>query len=193
MAPHLLTSTSFTCMNLSCSHLNNNAKPPSPNGWNSNPIAHQVVTMDSNYYIMTQCLQCDSRSGGCEKSMNFYDPIIMEQLEPGLAASFPAFLTHHSGIDKTLITLIRAGVAHCMSSSAWYKVFQELHVCQHDLQELNYLHAIMLEINRSHSLDQDSTQMYEPFSAFDDRGGWAGRSPSCWYINTIYQDYMEHI
>ena len=35
--------------------------------------------------------------------------------------------------------------------------------------------------------------MYEPFSAFDDRSGWAGRSPSRWYINTIYQDYMEHI
>jgi hypothetical protein len=149
--------------------------------------------MDSNYYVMTQHLQCDSRSGGCGKSMNLYDPIIMEQLEPGLAASFPAFFTHRSGIDKTLMTLIRAGVAHHMSSSAWSKVLRELHVRWHDLQELNYLHAVTLEISRSCSLGQDSTQMYEPFSAFDDRSGWAGRSPSCWYINTIYQDYMEHI
>jgi hypothetical protein len=142
---------------------------------------------------MTQHLQCDSRTGGCGKSMNLYDLIIMEQLEPGLAASFPAFWTHCSGIDKTLMTLIRAGVAHQMSSSAWSKVFQELHVCQHDLQELNYLHAVVLAISQNHSLGPDSTQIFEPFSAFDDRSGWAGRSPSHWYINTIYQDYMEHI
>jgi len=60
----------------------------------------------------------------------------------GLAAAFPAFLTHRSGIDKTLMTLIRAGIAHQMSSSAWSGVLHELHVRQHDLQELNYLHAL---------------------------------------------------
>ena len=51
----------------------------------------------------------------CGKIMNLYDPIIMEQLSPGLVAAFPAFLTHRSGINKTLITLIRAGMAHCVS------------------------------------------------------------------------------
>jgi hypothetical protein len=44
--------------------------------------------------------------------MNLYDPVIMDHLPPGLAAAFPAFLTHQSGIDKTLITLICVGIAH---------------------------------------------------------------------------------
>lgn len=51
--------------------------------------------------------------------MNLYDPVILDQLDPGLVAEFPSFLTHWSGIDKTLMTLIRAGIAHRVSSNAW--------------------------------------------------------------------------
>ena len=57
----------------------------------------------------------------------------MDQLEPGLASEFPAFLTHRSGIDKTLMSLIRAGIAHRVSSSAWSKILRELHVREHDI------------------------------------------------------------
>ena len=41
------------------------------------------------------------------------------------------------------MTLIRAGIAHHVSSSAWSDILQELHFCEHDLQELAYLHAIL--------------------------------------------------
>ena len=54
----------------------------------------------------------------------------MDQLEPGLASEFPAFLTHRSGIDKTLMSLIRAGIAHRVSSS---EILHELHVREHDI------------------------------------------------------------
>ena len=59
---------------------------------------------------------------GCGDSFNYYDPVIMNQLDPGLVAEFPAFLTHHSGIDKTLMALIRAGISHRLSASAWSKI-----------------------------------------------------------------------
>lgn len=63
-------------------------------GWNDNPIAWWIVTLDGLYYVITMCIQCAKKSGGCGKSWNLYDPLIMEQLDQGLAASFPAFLTH---------------------------------------------------------------------------------------------------
>jgi hypothetical protein len=44
--------------------------------------------------------------------MSYYDPLILAQLDPTLVTEFPAFLTHRSGIDKTSMALIHAGVAH---------------------------------------------------------------------------------
>lgn len=77
--------------------------------------------------------------------MNLYDPLILDQLNPGLVAEFPAFLTHRSGIDKTLMTLIHAGIAHRVNSNAWSKILHELHIHEHDIKELKYLHAISNE------------------------------------------------
>src|SRR5947199_8934382 len=34
---------------------------------------------------------------------------------------------------------------------------------------------------------------YAPFSQFNNKNGYAGFHPSCWYINSVYRDYMEHI
>ncbi|KAJ7906865.1 hypothetical protein B0H13DRAFT_1480542, partial [Mycena leptocephala] len=99
----------------------------SPKGWNDNPIARRVVGLDRVYYVMTKRVQCSTAGNGCGKSWNLYDPKIMEQLDPGLAASFPAFLTHRSGIDKSVMTLIRAGMANSMNSNSWAKVLRELH------------------------------------------------------------------
>jgi hypothetical protein len=91
------------------------------------------------------------------------------------------------------MTLIRAGIAHRVSSSAWSKILHELHVRQHDLQELHYLHAIHNEKKKQHAVGVEDEQAYEPFSEFHNKDGYAGFYPSCWYINTVYMDYMEHI
>ena len=154
--PHLLEGTTLKCQNPQCYK-----HPLTIKGWNDKPVARRVVSLDGLYYVMTQRVHCDKRTGGCGKSMNLYDPVIMEQISPGLAEAFPAFLTHRSGIDKTLMTLIRAGIAHRVSSSAWSKILRELHVRQHDLRELYYLHAIHNEKKRQHAAGvEDSTRCY---------------------------------
>lgn len=90
------------------------------------------------------------------------------------------------------MTLIRAGVAHQLSSSAWSKVLREIHVREHDLRELKYLQAVQKDIKSKKSLGYD-VQSYQPFSNFDNQSEYAGFYPSWWYINSIYMDYMEHI
>ena len=55
-------------------------------GWNDDPIAHQVIGLDQNYYIMTMWIQCRARHdqpglGGCGKSYNFYDPVVLKQFD----------------------------------------------------------------------------------------------------------------
>jgi hypothetical protein len=190
--PHLLHDESLLCKNSACIYFNKKVHVLTVKGWNDNPIACHVVALDHVYYVMTQRVHCLATNGGCGKSWNLYDPIIMEQLDPGLASQFPAFLTHRSGVDKTVMALIRAGMAHSLNSSAWSNIFQELHVREHDLQELDYLHAIHAE-NKKREAHNIVEKAYEPFSAFKDKTGYAGFYPSKWYINTVYMDYMEHI
>ena len=124
--------------------------------------------------------------------MNYHDPVILDQLDPTLVAEFPTYLTHRSGIYKTLMTLICAGVAHQLSSSAWSKVLREIHVHEHNLQELKYLQTVQNDIKSKKSLGY-GVQSYQPFSNFDNQSEYAGFYPSRWYINRIYMDYMEHI
>ena len=75
------------------------------------------------------------------------------------------------------MTLICAGVAHQLSSSAWSKVLIEIHVCEHDLRELKYLHA---DIKLKKSLGY-KVQSYQPFSNFDNQSAYAGFYPS-WLV-----------
>ena len=98
--------------------------------WNDDPVTHRVVGLSGNYYIMTKHIQCcksqNLNTTGWDDYFNYYDPVIMNQLVPGLVAEFPAFLTHCSGIDETLMALIQAGISHKLCASAefypsqWY-------------------------------------------------------------------------
>ena len=116
----------ITCQNSECLYYQDNKHPMTMKCWNDNPVACRVVGLNSNYYIIMKRIQChkskNSSTSGCGNSFNFYDPIILDQLDPGVVAEFPAFLTHRSGIDKTLMALIQAGISHRLSASAWSKI-----------------------------------------------------------------------
>ncbi|KAJ6528995.1 hypothetical protein B0H19DRAFT_900365, partial [Mycena capillaripes] len=131
--PDILHTGGFKGTNPVCQKFHSGV-PLSPKGWNDNPIARRVIALDRVYYVMTRRVHCAAAGNGCGKSWNLYDPKIMQQLDSGPAASFPAFLTHRSGIDKTLMTLIRAGMANSMNSNSWAKVLRELHVREKDLR-----------------------------------------------------------
>ena len=92
--PHLLDNTPYLCPMPMCQNHQTSTAPLTIKGWNDNPIARRIVTLDGVYYIMTKHIQCDARAGGCGKSWNLYNSVILEQMDPGLAAAFPAFLTH---------------------------------------------------------------------------------------------------
>ncbi|KAJ7903051.1 hypothetical protein B0H13DRAFT_1474352, partial [Mycena leptocephala] len=107
-------------------------KPLGPSGRNSNPVARRVVDLDSYYYILARRLKYRH---SCQRSFNPYDEKILDQLPVHLQNEFPAFLTHRSGIDKKLVTLLRSGIAHGLTSHAWEQILRELNVRNRDLAE----------------------------------------------------------
>ncbi|KAJ6476876.1 hypothetical protein C8R45DRAFT_873192, partial [Mycena sanguinolenta] len=136
--PHLFKlGTKFTCPHKDCQHFKDVLHPLEIKGFNDKPVARHVIGLDSVYYVITLRIQCKKDSDtGCGRSWNLYDPLILDQMDRGLADCFPAFFTARSGIDKTLMTLIRAGIAHRLSASAWSKILRELHVPKY-LMKLN--------------------------------------------------------
>ena len=179
--PYLLDKRKLTCQNATCHYYKDKDHPLTIKGWNSDPVARRVVDLKDSYYIITQRFRCTSCPTGCGRTVNLYDPDILEQIDPSLVDEFPAFLTHRSGIDKTLMTLICAGSAHRVSSNAWSKILQELHVREHDLRELKYLHTVTTHINDMERIGS-AVKTYTPFSGFHDQSGYSGFSPSRWYI-----------
>ena len=89
------------------------------------------------------------------------------------------------------MTLVRAGMSHQVSANSWSAIFCELHVCEHDLCELQYLQTIQMQMK--HTFNHHEPKVYLPFFEFDDKGGYSGFYPSQWYITNVYVDYMEHI
>ncbi|KAJ7719511.1 hypothetical protein B0H16DRAFT_1897139 [Mycena metata] len=155
----------------------------SEHGWNHNPVARRVVNLDSCYYILSKRIKCDS----CKKSCSLYEDKILAQLPQDLANEFPAFLTHRSGIDKTLVTLIRSGIAQGTTAHGWERILRELHVRNRDLAEQEYLHAL-----KNCPASQLPVPLV-PFSSFGDKEAYAGFAPSRWYINSVYTDYMSYV
>ncbi|KAJ7768322.1 hypothetical protein B0H16DRAFT_1686474 [Mycena metata] len=155
----------------------------SEHGWNHNPVARRVVDLDSCYYILSKRIKCDS----CKKSCSLYEDKILAQLPQDLANEFPAFLTHRSGIDKTLVTLIRSGIAQGTTAHGWERILRELHVRNRDLAEQEYLHAL-----KNCPASQLPVPLV-PFSSFGDKEAYAGFAPSRWYINSVYTDYMSYV
>ncbi|KAF5344903.1 hypothetical protein D9758_011549 [Tetrapyrgos nigripes] len=191
--PHTIDRRPLTCQNKNCNRYQDPEKRLKDKGWPDTPIARKVIGLECNYYIMTKRFHCaKDASGGCGRSWMLYHPDILKQLEPALADRFPAFLTHRSAIDKTLLALIRAGIVHHISSSAWEEILQELHVREHDIRELWYLQSIQHE----RMLDakwQRPVKQYRPFSAFNTKSQYAGYSPSKKFITNVYLDFMENI
>lgn len=104
---------------------------------------------------------------------------------PDLAVSFPAHLTHRSGIDKRLF----AFMSTCFSSGMGPKQFSDVLRVQHKeafhYQQLQYLQGIYQRA----AICSMSGVKFIPFGSFD--GEYAGFVPSATWLRDIWDDIVE--
>src|SRR5262245_19331187 len=86
------------------------------------------------------------------------------------------------------MTLIHAGMAHRVSAASWADILCELNVRNYDLHLLEYLQAIVREKQQPYRVGMQE-KTYTPFSSFEDKDGYAGFYPSCWYLYGLHGAY----
>jgi len=144
----------------------------------------RVVDMNDCYWLMGARYSCQT----CRSSFSSWDSSLLEKLaknHPDLAAEFPAYLTHRSGIDKRLFIFMST----CFSSGMGPKQFSDALRVQHkerfDFLHLQYLQAIY----NGGSFHKWQNLTFRPFGTFN--GAYCGFVPSASWLRDLWDDRIE--
>ncbi|KAJ7196492.1 hypothetical protein GGX14DRAFT_672632 [Mycena pura] len=157
--------------------------PDSFKCFSDKPIARRVRSMPTDYFMLTNRYICDGRRNddkGCGTSYQGTDPLILGQLPRFVQVAFPAYITTRAAISKTLMWQMRNTFATRFGPAPFAELISEVQHRQHAEVELMYLAAATFYGVRD----------VAPFSAFDDKSGYAGSSPSVAYLKGLFTDFI---
>ncbi|GAA5917136.1 hypothetical protein JCM5296_006594 [Sporobolomyces johnsonii] len=173
-----------------CPHASCNGKPLSRHGFCDRP--RRACDLDETVYLFGQRYQC-SRSGGCGKSFMAWDAMLLRQLPTTLRASFPFVLSHRGGCTEAVFRQLRISMSHSIGPKSFSSILHRQHLT-YDERRRAYLQSIadlhFLHGNPLFDLSSPPAE-YSPFSAFNDRDGYAGYVPSSKWFQLQYQRFME--
>jgi hypothetical protein len=151
-------------------------------GWQKKHYARRVVTMNSNYFVMSRryiCHRCnkDDSKGKSVQTQNEltqiqqasfmgYNSTSRCRLPFGLGEYFPAFITHRSAVDMSVIDMMRAFFDKGVRPESFAETLLELHSKKHMDDYLKREFAI--EQRRSFAVKKP-----EMFSTFADKLRWS--------------------
>jgi hypothetical protein len=175
-------------------------------GWQTNHYARRVVTMNSNYFVMSRryiCHRCNQDAStrksnqvtieNSQKSTQIqqvsfmgYNPTSRCRLPFGLGEYFPAFFTHIGAVDLSVIDMMRAFFDKGVRPESFAETMLELHSKKHIDDHLRREFAI----EQRGSFAVKKPQM---FSSFADKTRYAGLVPTGKYLGFVYKRYHETI
>jgi hypothetical protein len=150
--------------------------------------SYSQITL-SCFYVMTMRYRC--KSGDCATTVNGYDSTIMRQLPLRLQAEFPVYLTHRSAVSKQVARILRTCVQNSTGPKRFSDMLQEWHMLKHDELELQYLDAVVDEMESPTMLSSLHNMRPVPFSAFRDRSKYAGHIPSAKLLRSVYTSMIK--
>ncbi|KAI9249771.1 hypothetical protein BDA99DRAFT_217405 [Phascolomyces articulosus] len=184
--PHLLASKPLKCTCKSTMVVKS---------FNDKPHARRVVDIDRCFYIMSIRYKCSNDK--CTVTMNAHDDHVLSQLPEYLQAEFPAYLTHRCAVSKLVGDLLRASVQNGMGINRVQAVLREFHNLRYAKLHLQYLDSLKHRQTYPTHEDlidrRDPKFQYAPFSAFDDRNGYAGYIPSAGYLRNVYTSMIDQL
>ena len=133
----------------------------------------RVVDIESHIYIIGQRYACGHKD--CKKTYSSWSPAILNVTPQSLAAQFDFHLTYRSGLMDGLASLLRAAFQRGVGPSPFMEIVRTFHVWHYEQLHMQYLEMVLA---RMQSVSAGLLARHQPFSAWDDPGGYAGFVPS---------------
>ena len=128
---------------------------------------------------------------GYKNSYISNDTEIICQLPETLQCEYPGYMTHRSGLSKTLGDLYRPCVQNSVGAKRFHKIIREIHYLKHARLHLQYIQDICRRFLQPTIADVIQNQKkITPFFSFNVRSKYAGHVPSPQYFCS-YTAFME--
>jgi hypothetical protein len=103
---------------------------------------------------------------------------------------FPAVLSHRSAVSKALHCLIRPTFFHGFGPTPFADMLRESHLERYDELRAAYMERL-LELRAGNTINSMFELDVPAFSAFGDKSGYNGFTPSAKFIKSLYVRQMN--
>ncbi|KAF6741348.1 hypothetical protein DFP72DRAFT_1116992 [Ephemerocybe angulata] len=141
----------------------------------------RIVDLEGSFYMIGARYQCPN----CSKTFVSWDSELMSKLPDALVASFPAWLSHRSGISDQLFAFMRCCFQNGMGAKQFSDSLNTIYRHRHDQLEIQYLQMIIARTERT-----SENAQYPPFPSFE---GSCSHAPSAQYCRDAYDKLIEEI
>ncbi|KAJ7193618.1 hypothetical protein GGX14DRAFT_378783, partial [Mycena pura] len=153
----------------------------------------RCVDLDHSFWIIGYRYICPScvhpRSKKKTVTFRSWDPRIIQNLPRSLALSFPALLTHRSGISESVFMFMRSCFQSGMGAKQFSDALRVRHLESYETLELKYLSTLAKLKGMSSWLGKK----YLGFTSFEDTSsnGFNGFIPSSQWLRDLYDKFIE--
>ncbi|KAG8968224.1 hypothetical protein FRC05_001605 [Tulasnella sp. 425] len=156
----------------------------------------RVVGLEDLYWLIGvryRCPSCINPKTKRKGTVTFtsWDSRILASLPPSLASLFPAQLTARSGLDKTVLRLLRSACGNGVGPKQFADMLSNLHHRQHDERHLLYVNTILAGPGGRGIGKWPKDTLFEPFGKYSDPKGYGGFIPSSQWLRDIYDGFIE--
>lgn len=100
---------------------------------------------------------------------------------------FTHHLTYRGGLTDRVVAMLRSSFLRGVGPGPFAETIRINHLCRYEQLQLQYLEIVYA---RQHSAMAKLLGKFEPFSAFNDREGYAGFIPSPRYFRDFYVHFI---
>ncbi|KAJ7624250.1 hypothetical protein DFH06DRAFT_1445903 [Mycena polygramma] len=159
----------------------------------------RVTDLEDSFYIVTWAYYCRE---GCQAYFHGWNQRLLRSLPAFLRLTFPAVLSHQSGLSHNVLDVLRVGNQHKMGPSGVRSLLLEMHTRRFNVLQLQYLETIFEQqrgLPAEDSTDTHTLYNYMPrsektlpsFGGFDDPQGYGGFVPSEHYLSDMMNKAIE--
>lgn len=153
----------------------------------------KCIDQNSSFWIIGYRYRCtfcrNPLSNNPTVTFCSWDKRLLDRLPAALAEEFPAYLTHRSGISKSVFNVLRSCLQSGMGTKQFSNTLRISHLLSYDALRLQYLSAVL----ERKSISKFLNRSFQNFPPFDDtsKTGYSGFISSSQWSRDLYDTFIE--